>query len=507
MNIELAKDNLTIDLENLNPWFYKGFRLIDAIVEDEKGTYDLNFFDSEKDIKGCGISLIIGKNGVGKSYLFRALIEFFVDFQWFVQDIPKRPYSNSRYKISRLRYLLGGNEYEIVRDGNKFSSKINLWSASPTDVMIPNIVAAHFGLYDRFPIKRDRYDVDCYNYVGTKAGGNFISTNNIITQMLYSLCEDREERVIKRIIKAFSKVGYDPKVTIRVRLNASARLKDSDLSKVTSFEKFRNILGQEAEINPNFKSYAIRKIENFTVPKKKNLYKTYKRLRKDSEIVLDLRDYDSFTENREHFSNIYLLKQLQLISKLNISFYRNGIKRDCNTLSSGEINMLATVVSVASSIIDYPALILLDEPELNQHPNWQMSIVNHLNEIFGDFTCHLFIASHSHFLVSDLPGEKSVVIQLDYSDKGLSGKMISANTYGWSAEQVLLEVFETATDRNLYLGNMVGTLLDKIKNRHLEMSEVTEQLEFLNRVSENLKDFDPLKKIISSLNKAFNPER
>ena len=493
----------TIDLDNLktNRWIpYPGkFRLLDTIVEDEIGSYNLVLYDENKDLRDCGISLIVGKNGVGKSYLFRAIIEFFIDFNWFVKSEHKRPYSNSRYRIQQLRYILGRYTYEINREGNKFITKIDEIETSPNDVKTPNIVAAHFGLYDRFPTKRDRYDVDFYNYVGTKAGGNFISTNNIITQMLFSLCEDREDIVIKRIIKAFSKIGYDPKVTIRVKLK--------DAIGVTSFDKFRTILEDQVESASTFNSSVLKKIRRYTLQQKKRLYNTYKRIKNDSEIILDLNDFETFKENRLLFSDIYLLKQLQLTSKLNFYFYRESRKLDCNSLSSGEINMLATIVSVASSIDELPVLILLDEPELNQHPNWQMSIINQMYEIFGDFTCHLFIASHSHFLVSDLPGEKSVVIQMYYSDNGLIGKILPENTYGWSAEQVLLEVFQTGTDRNMYLGNMLGNLLDKIKNRDIDSSAVQEQLVFLKQVSENLKDIDPLKKIIKSLDKAFNSQK
>lgn len=489
-----------IDLEQLSyPPNHFDFRLLDAIVEDEKNEYNITLFDKNKELDNCGISLIVGKNGVGKSYLFRAIIEFFVDFIWYVRHEIKRPYSNSRYKIKQLRYVLDRNEYLITRDGNKFSATINGIETSPNDVIIPNIVAAHFGLYDRFPIKRNRYDVDFYNYVGTKAGGNFISTNNIITQMLFSLCEDREEKVIRRIIKAFSKIGYDPKVTIRVRV------KESD--EISSLETFKTQLESQIKNTSTFNAASFKKIRNFTADQKKALYNTYKRLRVNAEITLDLNEFDAFVKNRRCFSDIYLLKQLQFTSKLNLYFYRNLKCLDCNSLSSGEINMLATTISVASCINESPVLILLDEPELNQHPNWQMSIINQLNEIFGDFTCHLFIASHSHFLVSDLPGERSVVIQMDNQDDRLISRIIPEDTYGWSAEQVLLDVFQTGTDRNMYLGHILGELLDKIKNREIDIAKVKEQLDFLQRVSKNLKDYDPLKKIISSLLTAFNNKK
>lgn len=490
----------SIDLNNLYPERllpdYAKFRLLNAIVKDDKGNYDFVLFDDTKTCERCGISLLIGKNGVGKSYMLRAIIDFLIEFNHYINHSQKRSYKNSRYRILSLRYILGNHEYIITRETGKFLTKIDGFFTSSSDIVLPRIIAAHFGLYDRFPIKSERYDVDIYNYVGTKAGGNFISTNNIITQMLFSLCEDRHEIVIRRIVKAFSTAGYEPKVTIRVSL------KDSD--NISSFDKFLIQLEKQLNTSSSFYSSLFKKVENYTLVQKKNLYMTFKKIRKNGEIVLDLNDYDSFVEKREVFSVIYLLKQLKLTSKLNYYFYRKSEERDCNSLSSGEINMLATIVSVASNIDRYPALILLDEPELNQHPNWQMGIIDQLNELFGDYTCHLIIATHSHFLVSDLPGEKSSVIQMEYGNNGLIGRLLYEDTYGWSAEQVLLEVFHTCTDRNIYLANIIGLLLDKIKNQDIDKNKVKGELDFLNVVKDNLKDIDPLKHIILSLNRAFS---
>lgn len=59
---------------------------------------------------------------------------------------------------------------------------------------MPHIVASCFGVFDKFPlqntysgIRRNRYDVDCYTYVGAKASGNMFSVSAIIFQLLNNL--------------------------------------------------------------------------------------------------------------------------------------------------------------------------------------------------------------------------------------------------------------------------------------------------------------------------------
>ena len=52
--------------------YYSKFRLLDATVEDENGTYDIVRYDKNKESSDCGISLIAGKNGVGIELLGKA---------------------------------------------------------------------------------------------------------------------------------------------------------------------------------------------------------------------------------------------------------------------------------------------------------------------------------------------------------------------------------------------------------------------------------------------------
>lgn len=61
-------------------------------------------------------------------------------------------------------------------------------------------------------------------------------------------------------------------------------------------------------------------------------------------------------------------------------------------------------------------MVLIDEPEISQHPNWQMQIIDMLDKCLSDSKCHFIIATHSHFLVSDLPNYKSSVTYL-YQEK------------------------------------------------------------------------------------------
>lgn len=149
-------------------------------------------------------------------------------------------------------------------------------------------------------------------------------------------------------------------------------------------------------------------------------------------------------------------------------------------------------------------LILLDEPEISQHPNWQIDIVSNLDKALEGYNCHFMIATHCHFLVSNLPTGRSNVIDIEKDTQRIVEVLpLKADTYGWSAEEVLLRAFKMTTDRNRYLAEVVGGLLNKMVKNEIAIAEVESELKFLKRVSVNLSDIDPMKKIINTIVNEF----
>lgn len=198
------------------------------------------------------------------------------------------------------------------------------------------------------------------------------------------------------------------------------------------------------------------------------------------------------------------LRQNGLLTWSRCYLYRDGKEIECNQLSSGEFNMLGIVMSVVLTADNNNVLILLDEPEISQHPNWQIDIIDNLDKALDGYNCHFLIATHCHFLVSNLPTGRSCVIDVEKDrDKRIMILPLQANTYGWSAEEVLLKAFKLATDRSRYLADVVGGLLTKIAKNEIAISQVEKEARFLELVSKNLKDVDPMKKVIDTIIKSF----
>ena len=110
------------------------------------------------------------------------------------------------------------------------------------------------------------------------------------------------------------------------------------------------------------------------------------------------------------------LRQEKLLASCRCSLYKNGDTIDCNQLSSGEFNMLSIVLSVILNSKHQNLLILLDEPEISQHPNWQVGIIDKLDDALSDYGCHFLIATHCHYLVSNLPLKRSNLMMIEEKD-------------------------------------------------------------------------------------------
>lgn len=204
----------------------------------------------------------------------------------------------------------------------------------------------------------------------------------------------------------------------------------------------------------------------------------------------------------EHFKHFKFLSDINVASFDSFEVYRNSFY-DFQNASSGEIHMLQIVSSIIANI-EPNSVVIIDEPEISLHPNWQNKLIHTLNPIIEKFKdCHFIIASHSHFIVSDLDSKNSSITSLKRDTN--NGELIvnnldMINTEGWSAEQILFEVFEMGTDRNYYLSLRVQEILDemsKIKPDHEKIVSAQKKLREYN--FNNLHKKDPFYEVLKTV--------
>ncbi|MDP3147721.1 MAG: AAA family ATPase, partial [Ignavibacteria bacterium] len=170
-------------------------------------------------------------------------------------------------------------------------------------------------------------------------------------------------------------------------------------------------------------------------------------------------------------------------------------------VSSGEYHLFSSLIGILA-LVEENSLILLDEPDISLHPNWQMKYISFLKNIFKNYpTCHFIASTHSHFLVSDMEPSTSHLIGLrkDYKNDIVESLELPKSTFGWTAEEVLYSVFNVKSTRNSYLEydlTKLITLINRNDKNFIEIRRIKEKIEKL-KFSES----DPLLIIIEKTEK------
>jgi predicted ATP-dependent endonuclease of OLD family len=260
--------------------------------------------------------------------------------------------------------------------------------------------------------------------------------------------------------------------------------------------KFESILRRKEFINKSYSdeiSLSINELNEFIHSLKGSKY-----VSKDKIIYsLDVSKSTDFDLIR-NIKLLDMMETIEFISSPNIKFVKDD-SFDFEYTSSGEKHFIFTMINLISTIED-DSLILIDEPELSLHPKWQMKYIRLLKNITNEFkTSHCILASHSHFMVSDLAPDSSSLVSLQkIIDNGIESrvsKLIPYDTYSWSAENILYDVFKLRTTRNSYFEHDLTNLLKMVSDRSTDTKNIFELQKKLEKYVFN--ESDPVNVILS----------
>ncbi len=90
-------------------------------------------------------------------------------------------------------------------------------------------------------------------------------------------------------------------------------------------------------------------------------------------------------------------KQIEISDSGDFNVFQGNTKYDLTTLSSGEKQILIILLDVFNKSLEKPCIIIMDEPEISLHVQWQKMLVDALTKIVPQ--SQIIIASHSPTLV------------------------------------------------------------------------------------------------------------
>lgn len=457
-------------------------------------------------------SFIIGKNGVGKTILFRTIVNFIN--------------ANGPYKEPKLNALIDlySNSYKYVKYNTDYSGTYELQNldiynsfSNTKDLMIKDLLKHHDSYlvfisssFERSIIHRNpRYrnfnylsDINTTQTLFLKSLIKF-KNQDIKLQILSDLLERKSIKWGLRGYLSINAIGgvedesifllkNENNVNIvnfirtikKIEISANGKLNEDKLetSEVNVFEAiynssvfFKFYFDSGQSFKQLFKeirsSNVLKKIESFLNEKSND-----PNLESHLNVRIPKKEKDNweflFSEIGElsefDLNTLLLLENLQLIS---LNVYCNDVQVD--HLSSGE----QSIIRLFSFFSDIPKdsknknlLVFFDEPENTLHPKWQQEFPLYFKIIVEDIyeieSSHFFFSTHSPLVVMKSKAlRNSNVIRFFKDDDGQFQSVQVENINSFSIEEVLLDEFKIS-----YRDQEIELKVNKILNEKAQQN-------------------------------------
>ncbi len=465
------------------------------------GNLCIDFCQYKGEPMGIHTSVIIGANGIGKSHLLNVIAEIFclLENQYRGKHQGLLPY------YFKIRYSARWEEFEFsnFREYNpvgrtKFTGLYYKRGGESVNVGMMElpwrVIVSSTTINDKFVTK----STDMYRYKGIRneKSPSTTGTRTMVRKTVESLLNSLDVEVgFRRQLKdLLEQLGLQPRLELTYSL------------------RYKNIFLKEG-IDSNTIQYVFEK-QSDTFKRRTTLLwgtQNYEKIKEDQIWKLDeiarfyqtLRNNKAFTEKETLYydlldeeSNVHedrkaltILSELDLISYPNLRVYKNSDFL-FDQSSSGEWSLFCQMVSIMSEI-QPGSVVLIDEPENSAHPNWQINYIGWLKKIFEHYyNSHFIIATHSHFMLTDLVPYTSDIIALDRKSDGLHNIANGVNTFCWSVDDILYRVFHVRNTRNYVFERKMLQLFDLLEHKEQDKQAIRMLADELRTY--RLNDDDPL---------------
>lgn len=387
-----------------------------VILEDHLilGNIEFDFCDSN------GIPfdtiLIAGENGAGKSTFLNMLFEFFK------QPIRYTP----SVGISKYQLLLTKKEIKYLVEGsNIFREAYDEDFPNDIDIEVDNSMTHDY----------EAFKINIYNKDGEKIFLSGRLMGEGLNTLLKCIFSDVEVNYTPASITSTSSLNTDNEVeeSIKSTSNIATDIKQLliDIESLDSGE-----FVQWSRANPD---------------------------KKNNEGIDDKR----MRRFKNAFDFMFPSKKFKRIDNVNgekqVIFEEYCKEISINDLSSGEKQIIFRgSFLLKDKLSTEGAIILIDEPEISLHPNWQIKIIEFyknlfLNEEFKQ-TSQLFIVTHSPFVLHNKNRLNDKIVVLEKNENEIYIKN-NPKYYNWTREEVINQAFDIKLDfaENKFIVFVEGT--------------------------------------------------
>lgn len=390
------------------------------------------------------VSVLLGKNGQGKSRLLSAIA---ITFQ--LLDRFRSAGVEKGLPLARLEYEIQGCHHLIVSEGSKITVEIDGKRASLANASLPSrVIGLSMTPFDKFPIGNDPRQLslfestgpDIYVYLGMRERMGRASSTALIDRAIGGLFSRIRMGDRGRITHVFDMLGFEPRLTMVYRLENSKTLMELADGNVETLQ----VLKQNSFTSSRLERY----LEQGDAAAKR-LTEAARAVaghadRNFVSVEIDLRYPDPPSLMTQQ--HLQVIRDAGLARLFAVEAHRSdGTIIDFREASSGELSLAITFMSLAGNLDD-DSLILIDEPETNLHPQWQAQYLDLLLQTFAAYRgCHYVLATHSPLILSDAPS--SATIASLNNRRSQDGGAVA----GRPVDYLLVQEFDVASGSNYYV--------------------------------------------------------
>lgn len=438
------------------------------IKEYHQGVKKYKLYGKLENPNGNIYSVIIGKNGTGKSRLLSSTIREFVDDES----------STNYYRRKDLGFKEEPKGEVVLK---RKPTKIIAVSTSP---------------YDKYPLPRIRENInDYYRYFGLRDlrthnfGLAFIT--KIIGSLFEVICFRRDQ--YNRISNVLNYLGFTDEIVTRFELRFSRKRLDDFISKEISNEEFERYLMHYSPSTRRFFKNENNEFDENKILELKHILSKRRNIRKSVyDIHLSSRGIENELFAEDFYNDYSFLIDSGILRLREFGLRKKGTNRvfRINQASSGEQCIVTTFLGIACHLEDN-SLICIDEPEISLHPEWQARFIKLLISTFKDYKkCHFIIATHSPQLISNLSDNNCFILNMEKNE------LLNASDFiKHSIDFQLANLFNYPGFKNEYLNRIAFSIMSKVAKKKKFDKEDIINFEIIQSQIEFMSEEDPIKQL------------
>ena len=345
----------------------------------------------EADVEINGITVITGENDTGKSTVGKVLWSVFNGFY----EIDEKVYNE---KVSELEKIID----EIIKE--------NVYKNLSTD-------------YNSF--------FEIFNSTGKKIAIEFLKENKNYSEDEIKIIINnyKKDLKIENISKFVQEINETLKISNKeiIKVIVSRVMNKEFHNQINAvFSKEKMNIGEislkikDKEIDLKIENNEISDVQNYFLINKETMYI-------DNPFILDSYDFEDENHQTHLATNVFSENENSVISEIKVKKKLNNIYQKLNSVLSGEIlenknskfvyrkngedidlKNLSTGLKTFAIIkmllqngtLEENGTIILDEPEIHLHPEWQLKFAELIVLLQKEFGMHILLTTHSPYFLN-----------------------------------------------------------------------------------------------------------